>query len=74
VPDELLGRVSSVDWFVSIGLIPVSFAVTGPIAEVAGADATLIGAGVLGAIGMLGLFVAVPAVRDPERLSRSTYR
>jgi hypothetical protein len=67
VPGELLGRVSSLDWFVSIGLIPVSFALTGPIAEVAGAQATLIGAGVLGAIGMMGLFVAVPAVRDPER-------
>ena len=67
VPGELLGRISSLDWFVSIGLIPVSFALTGPIAEVAGAKATLIGAGVLGAIGMLGLFFAVPAVRDPER-------
>jgi MFS family permease len=67
VPGELLGRVSSLDWFVSIGLIPVSFAITGPIAELVGAKATLIGAGVLGAIGMLALFFAVPAVRDPER-------
>ncbi len=67
VPRELLGRVSSLDWFVSIGLIPVSFAVTGPIAELVGAQATLIGAGVLGAIGMIVLFLAVPAVRDPER-------
>ena len=69
VPSELLGRVSSLDWFVSLGLIPVSFALTGPIAELAGAQATLIGAGVLGAAGMIGLFVAVPAVRDPERLA-----
>jgi hypothetical protein len=68
VPQELLGRVSSLDWFVSIGLIPVSFALTGPIAELAGAQATLIGAGVLGALGMIGLFLAVPAVRDPERV------
>jgi len=67
VPGELLGRVSSLDWFVSVGLIPVSFALTGPIAELVGAKATLIGAGVLGAAGMLGLFLAVPAVRDPER-------
>jgi hypothetical protein len=69
VPGELLGRVSSFDWFVSIGLIPVSFAITGPIAELIGVDATLIGAGVLGTIGMTVLFFAVPAVRDPERLS-----
>jgi MFS family permease len=67
VPGELLGRVSSLDWFVSIGLIPVSFALTGPIAELAGAQATLVGAGLLGTVGMLGLFFAVPAVRDPER-------
>jgi DHA3 family tetracycline resistance protein-like MFS transporter len=67
VPGPLLGRVSSLDWFVSIGLIPVSFALTGPIAELVGAKATLLGAGVLGTIGMTGLFFAVPAVRDPER-------
>jgi hypothetical protein len=29
VPTEMLGRVSSLDWFVSIGLTPVSFALTG---------------------------------------------
>jgi DHA3 family tetracycline resistance protein-like MFS transporter len=67
VPGELLGRVSSLDWFVSIGLIPVSFALTGPAAGLFGAKATLLGAGVLGAAGMLGLFFAVPAVREPER-------
>jgi DHA3 family tetracycline resistance protein-like MFS transporter len=72
VPSELLGRVSSLDWFVSIGLIPVSFAITGPVAELVGAQATLIGAGVLGAIGMIVLFFAVPAVRDPERLTSAT--
>ncbi len=68
VPSALLGRVSSLDWFVSIGLIPVSFALTGPVAELVGAKATLAGAGVLGAVAMIGLFLAVPAVRDPERL------
>jgi MFS family permease len=73
VPGELLGRVSSLDWFVSIGLIPVSFALTGPIAELVGANATLIGAGVLGAIGMMGLFLAVPAVRDPERARAASH-
>jgi hypothetical protein len=31
VPAEMLGLVSSVDWFVSIGLTPLSFALTGPI-------------------------------------------
>ena len=32
VPERLLGRVSSFDWFISIGLVPLSFAITGPVA------------------------------------------
>ncbi|MGI8714840.1 MAG: MFS transporter [Solirubrobacteraceae bacterium] len=68
VPNELRGRVSSFDWTVSIGLIPLSFAITGPIAQALGAETTLIGAGVLAAVLMLA-FVFVPGVRDPERRS-----
>jgi Transmembrane secretion effector len=64
VPSEMLGRVSSLDWFVSTGLIPVSFALTGPVAELVGAEATLIGAGVLGSL--TGVLLFVPGVRDPE--------
>ena len=37
VPPALLGRVSSFDWLISIGLVPVSFAITGPVAGVLGA-------------------------------------
>ena len=66
VPDRLLGRVSSLDWMVSIGLVPVSFALAGPVAEWIGVEATMIGAGVLSAITFLA-FLAVPGVRDPER-------
>jgi MFS family permease len=66
VPSTLLGRVSSLDWFVSIGLIPVSFALTGPIAGAVGARETLIGAGVLaGSITFAFLFL--PGMRDIER-------
>ncbi len=49
VPIRLLGRVSSLDWFVSIGLLPLSFALTGPVAQALGARTTLLWAGVLGA-------------------------
>ena len=49
VPRHLLGRVTAVDWFMSIGLVPISFALTGPIAESIGAQETLIAAGILGA-------------------------
>ena len=50
VPRHLLGRVSSLDWFISIGLLPLSFALTGPAASLFGVRGTLIGAGILGAI------------------------
>ena len=66
VPDELRGRVSSFDWLVSIGLIPLSFAITGPIASALGPMTTLLGAGCLGGAAMIA-FLAVPGVRDPER-------
>ena len=49
-PRALLGRVSSLDWLISIGLLPLSFALTGPMSADLGARRTLIGAGVLGAI------------------------
>jgi hypothetical protein len=50
VPSQLLGRVSSLDWLISIGLLPLSYALTGPISADLGARRTLIWAGVLGAI------------------------
>jgi MFS family permease len=66
VPGRLLGRVSSFDWLISIGLVPISFAITGPVAGVLGARATLVWAGVLGAAVTLGgLFL--PGMRDIER-------
>jgi hypothetical protein len=42
----------------------VSFALTGPVAELLGAEETLIGAGVLGTLS--GLLLLVQGVRDPE--------
>ena len=50
VPAAMLGRVSSLDWLISIGLLPLSFALTAPVADAVGARATLVGAGVIGAV------------------------
>jgi MFS family permease len=50
VPSHLLGRVSSLDWLISIGLLPLSYALTGPVSAGLGARPTLIWAGLLGAI------------------------
>jgi len=63
VPRALLGRVSSLDWFISTGLVPLSFAVTAPLAAAVGARATFLVAGVLGAAVTLA-FLFVPGVRD----------
>jgi MFS family permease len=65
VPGPLLGRVSSLDWLISIGLLPVSFALTGPVSGAIGEQTTLIGAGVIGAIVTLAALF-VPGVRAIE--------
>jgi MFS family permease len=65
VPAHLLGRVSSLDWLISIALLPLSFALTGPVSAAIGVRATLIGAGVLGSIVTLAALFA-PGMRDIE--------
>jgi hypothetical protein len=66
VPRDLLGRVSSLDWLLSIGLVPVSFIATGPIAEIFGVQPTLIAAGLIGGAIFLA-FLFLPGMRDIER-------
>jgi DHA3 family tetracycline resistance protein-like MFS transporter len=66
VPGALLGRVSSLDWLISIGLLPVSFALTAPVAAAIGPRATLVGAAVLGAAVTLGAYF-LPGMTDVER-------
>ncbi|MEA2306543.1 MAG: hypothetical protein QOH43_3823 [Solirubrobacteraceae bacterium] len=68
VPPDRLGRVTSLDWLVSIGLTPVSFALTAPVAALAGTDATLIGAGVLSFVAPLALYAFVGDLRRDEEL------
>ena len=50
VPSSMLGRVSSLDWLISIGLLPLSFALTAPFAGLVGVRATLVGAAVIGGV------------------------
>jgi DHA3 family tetracycline resistance protein-like MFS transporter len=58
VPAAMLGRVSSLDWLISIGLLPLSFALTGPVSAAIGVRATLVWAGLLGAAVTFGaLFI-----------------
>jgi MFS family permease len=74
VPASLLGRVSSLDWLISIGLLPLSFALTGPLSDAVGVRATLLGAGMVGGVVTFGaLFLpgmldieGAPPLRDDE--------
>jgi MFS family permease len=70
VPREMLGRVSSLDWLISIGLLPLSFALTGPVAGAIGARGTLVAAGVVGAVVTCAAFF-VPGMRDIEGQARA---
>jgi DHA3 family tetracycline resistance protein-like MFS transporter len=69
VPGRLLGRVSSFDWFISIALVPISYAFTGPVAGALGAQRTLVGAGLIGGTVTLA-FLFLPGMRDVERDER----
>jgi DHA3 family tetracycline resistance protein-like MFS transporter len=55
VPEHLRGRVNSVDWFVSIGLAPASFALTGPVSSLIGVRDTLLAAAIVPAVSTFAL-------------------
>jgi DHA3 family tetracycline resistance protein-like MFS transporter len=67
VPPDLRGRVHSLDWFVSIGLTPLSFALTGPVSKGIGVDATLVIAGVVPAVATAALFFVGRLRGDEDR-------
>jgi DHA3 family tetracycline resistance protein-like MFS transporter len=72
VPSELLGRVKSVDWMVSSGFAPISFAVVGPLAAWLGAETVLAAAGIGGAL-LTGAFYFLPGMRNTEIPSHPEY-
>jgi Transmembrane secretion effector len=66
VPGRLLGRVSSLDWFVSGSLIPLSYGLTGPLADALGTQTTFVLAAFVGGAIVLGA-LAVPRLHDLEK-------
>lgn len=46
VPTEMLGRVSSLDFFVSLAFMPVSFAIVGPLSKVVSMETIFLVAGI----------------------------
>jgi hypothetical protein len=65
VPPALLGRVSSLDWLISIGFLPLSFALTGPVSSVLGVQGTLIAGGIVGGLVTFGALL-LPGMRAIE--------
>lgn len=62
VPPHLLGRVASLDFFVSVSLMPVSMALAGPVSEALGLRMTFLIAGIVPGVAAI---VATVAARLP---------
>ncbi len=73
VPTEMLGRVSSLDFFVSLALLPVSFAIAGPLSKVVSMETIFLAAGLvpvlLAAVAMCGGADAARRDRQPAAVS-----
>jgi MFS family permease len=76
VPARLQGRVASLDWFVSLALMPISMALAGPAAELVGLGPVFVATGVgCAAVALAVLFglrlradeLAHPLVDGPDR-------
>lgn len=65
-PEEMLARVSSLDWMISLLAMPAGYAAAAPVAQVLGMRTTLLGAAVL--IGTPCLLLnLLPGVRSVQR-------
>jgi MFS family permease len=62
LPEHALSRISSYDWFGSVALNPIGYALIGPIAAAIGAPETLVIAGILNVVVCVSV-VLVPSVR-----------
>jgi MFS family permease len=65
VPPELLGRVMSLDWMVSMALAPLGTLAGGALASAAGVRMALVIGGAVAAC--TGAVVLVPGAREPDR-------
>jgi MFS family permease len=68
IPDKVRSRVDSYDWLVSLVIMPVGFAVAGPLGGSVGFAATLVGGAIVIAV-PCSLVVLVPGVRGVHRNS-----
>jgi hypothetical protein len=66
IPDHLMSRLSSFDWFGSVALNPLGYALVGPLANALGVATTLYLSAVLNAV-ISVVVAAAPAIRRIER-------
>ncbi|MYR07223.1 MFS transporter [Gordonia sp. SID5947] len=64
VPPALLGRVASLDFFVSVALMPVSMAIAAPMSHAIGLTATFVAAGLLPVPVAASFYLAARLWRD----------
>jgi MFS family permease len=64
IPARALSRVTSLDWFTTVGIMPLGYAVAGPLADTFGLHETMVGATVL----TVAMFLACLAVREVRTL------
>ena len=67
IPPEKLSRVTSYDWMVSLGLLPLGYLLAGPLANALGAVEVLVGGSVL-ALAAMALGMLPRETRMLERL------
>lgn len=67
VPNEVLGRVDSISWMASLVIMPIGYAITGPVSEAIGVRETLLAAAAIGAVSTVGVLM-FRSVRELERL------
>ena len=68
IPGQALSRVTSLDWFTTVGLMPLGYAVAGPIADAVGLHETMVGAAALTA----ALFCVALAMRDVRGVTQES--
>ena len=62
IPSTALSRVTSLDWFTTVGLMPVGYALAGPLAEAVGLHETMVGASAV-AVALFAIALATDDVR-----------
>ena len=73
VPPHLLSRVSAYDWLVSLSLLPVGYALAGPLGDALG-ETTVLGAGAALATLALAAGLLVRETRDLRKTSQPAFQ